>query len=53
MHKQSFLNLLTQTKGLPHDKGLLRHFMAVEGWGRGGGQEACTVDSLARSVCDS
>ena len=31
-----------QTKWPSLDKGLVRHFMAVEGWGRGGGQEACT-----------
>ena len=43
-----------QTKWPPLDKGLLRHFMAVEGWGRGGGARGLyqTLDSLARSVCD-
>ena len=37
-----------QTKWPSLDKGLVRHFMAVEGWGRGGGQEACTKHQTAK-----
>ena len=43
VHKQSFLNLLLRQNGRHLTKVYnLRHFMAVERWGRGGGQEACT-----------
>ena len=46
MHKQSFLNLLRQN--LLRDKGLLRYFLAVEGWvwGRGQRVKASTKHSL-------
>ena len=51
-HGGHFVSLVSaETKGLPHDKGLLRRFMAVERWGVGEREETSWLAPNTRFPC--